>query len=242
LGAITTVPELSLIAHEAGARVCVDGVAFAAHRAVDVRAWDVDYYVFSWYKVFGPHHAVLYAKQALLGELANINHEFLGPDIGLYKLQPGKYNYELTFALLGVVDYLRELGTAVAEVPAAGLHGQVQQAFEAIAAHEEALAAPLLDWLLSRPGLRLLGPSSASRQHRVPTFSFAVQGKAASELPPLLDRHGIGVRHGHFYSKRLIDRLGLADQGGVVRVSMAHYNTVAEVQNLVLRLDAALQA
>ena len=55
-----------------------------------------------------------------------------------------------------------------------------------------------------------------------------------------VDRAQVGIRHGDFYSRRLIERLGLADTGGVVRVSMVHYNTLAEVDRLIEALDQAL--
>ena len=62
LGTINPVAEIARRVHARGAEIAVDGVAYAPHRAVDVQAWDVDYYVFSFYKTYGPHFAVLYGK------------------------------------------------------------------------------------------------------------------------------------------------------------------------------------
>jgi selenocysteine lyase/cysteine desulfurase len=58
--------------------------------------------------------------------------------------------------------------------------------------------------------------------------------------PPLVDPHKIGIRYGDFYARRLIHDLGLADQGGVVRVSMVHYNTIAECDRLIHILEGIL--
>ena len=65
-------------------------------------------------------------------------------------------------------------------------------------------------------------------------------GKKASEIPPHLDRCEVGIRWGHFYAYRAIRDLGLLDQDGVVRVSLAHYNTAQEIERLIAGLDAVL--
>src|SRR5206468_6826672 len=95
-------------------RVLVDGVAYAAHRAVDVRAWDVDFYVVSFYKIFGPHNAALYGRRERLLELAGISHFFFGPEAIPAKLQPGGPTYELAAGLPPVLEYLDELGRELA--------------------------------------------------------------------------------------------------------------------------------
>jgi cysteine desulfurase family protein (TIGR01976 family) len=239
LGTINPVAEITRLAHQRGVRVCVDGVAFAPHRAVDVRAWDVDFYVFSLYKVFGPHMALLWGRRELLLELANVNHVFIARDAIPYKLQPGSISYELAWGIPAIVDYLRELGERID--PAAGsVRAALEGAFGAIAVHEERLAAVLLDYLSRQRKVRLLGDPAADRQRRIATISFAVEGRNASEIPLRLDAHKIGIRFGDFHSRRLIQDLGLATRQGVVRISMAHYNTVAEMETLVERLDQIL--
>ena len=243
LGTINPVAEITRLAHRRGARVCVDGVAFAPHRAVDVRVWDVDFYVFSLYKVFGPHMALLWGRREILRELANVNHVFIARDAIPYKLQPGSISYELAWGIPAIVDYLRELGERID--PAKGtmsVRAALERAFGAIAAHEERLAAVLLDYLARQPKVRILGEPSADRERRIATISFAVEGWNASEIPLRLDAHRIGVRFGDFHSRRLIQDLGLAGRQGVVRVSMAHYNTVGEIETLVERLDEALSS
>jgi selenocysteine lyase/cysteine desulfurase len=98
-GTVHPVAELTRAVHDAGARVCVDGVAYAPHRSIDVRAWDVDYYVVSVYKLYGPRLAALYRKRELVG--GELPPDFTG---------------ELQHALPAVVEYLESL--AFAEIAA----------------------------------------------------------------------------------------------------------------------------
>ncbi len=219
VGSAHDVAAITRFVHERGARVCVDGVAFAPHRRLDVRAWDVDYYVFSVYKTYGPHLAALYGKRERLAELRGINHFFI--DAAPAKLQPGHVPYELVPALSAVVEYLESLD------------------FDAVAAHERGLAACVLDFLDGVAGVRVLGERTASPT-RLPTISFTVDGRHASEIVRAVDGYRIGIKHGDFYARRLVDRLGLGQKGGVVRVSMVHYNTLNEAERLCAVLEPIL--
>lgn len=226
LGSIHDVAAVTRIVHDHGARVCVDGVAYAPHRAIDVRAWDVDYYVFSFYKVYGPHLAMLYAKRELLENLDPLNAELGGMPLP-YKLQPGNFPYELTYGLTGLADYLDTLGGKL-------------RVFDAIAAYEEQLSGQLLGFLRGRRGVRIHGEPTADRSRRVPTISFSVDGGSPEAIVRAVDPHGIGIRHGHFYSKGILRGLGIEPSDGVIRVSMVHYNTSAELDRLIAALDAAI--
>ncbi len=108
LGTINPIKEIAKIVHQAGAKICVDGVAYAPHRKIDVQDLDVDFYVFSWYKTFGPHLAVMYGKYDLLYEMDGINHYFFRKEDVPYKFQPGNFNFELTYSLLGILEYYEE--------------------------------------------------------------------------------------------------------------------------------------
>ncbi|NNL30922.1 MAG: aminotransferase class V-fold PLP-dependent enzyme, partial [Gemmatimonadetes bacterium] len=106
LGSINPVRDVADRVHAVGGWLCVDGVGFAPHRAVDVRALDADFYAFSFYKTFGPHHAVLYGKRRHLLELPGHGFYFIPEDDVPYKFQPGNVNYELSYSLVGLLDYL----------------------------------------------------------------------------------------------------------------------------------------
>lgn len=242
-GEILDVRCAAELAHRAGARVVVDGVAYAPHRRIDVAALGCDFYGFSTYKTYGPHLGVLWGKYALLEELDAQNHPFIQ---GLpSKLEPGGTNYELASALPAIVDYLHELAAhhradETARAAQQPLDRAFDHAFDLIARHEERLAGRLLGYLRDHPKVRIHGPRAADRGRRVPTISFTVRDRRSQDIPPLLDRHRLAVRWGHFYAPRAVKALGLAEDDGVVRVSMVHYNTLEELDRLIEALDSVL--
>ena len=247
VGAIHDVAELTRRIHDAGAWVAVDGVAFAPHRLVDVKDLGVDFYFVSLYKVYGPHQGLMYGRRELLELARSQNHFWVGEDQVPYKFQPGNVNYELAAGVPGIVEYLSTLagptdGMSLTESlsDTADARAHLAAAFDGIAAHEEALAAPVLAWLDAKQGVHVIGPVSADRALRAPTISFHVQGRPSSAIPPQLAEHGIGVRSGHMYAPRGIEALGLDKEEGVVRISLAHYNTFEEVERLIAALDAVL--
>lgn len=240
VGEIVDVPAVvSLIRDRSDAMVCVDGVAFAPHRRVDVEALGVDFYAMSLYKVYGPHLGALYGRREHLLRAQSQNHDFVPDDQLPYKFQPGNVTHELAAGITGIGDYLDALARHQG-IEAPEREARWAGVFDRIAAHEEALSERLLGFLRDHPRVRVLGPSASDSTRRVPTVAFTVDGRHAQEVPPLLEEAEVAVRWGHFYAKRAIDALGLAEAGGVVRVSMVHYNTLAEVDRLVARLDAVL--
>lgn len=226
--------------HAAGALACVDGVAFAPHRLVDVKALDADFYAVSLYKTFGPHLGLLYGKRELLRRAQAQNHFFFGDDELPYKLEPGGVPHELAASLPAILDYLLDLESRLPGGGEGAERERLARAFGAIAAHEAALVAPLLEFLRGRPGVRLLGESGADPARRVPTVAFTVAGRDSATIPAALDEAAVAIRYGHFYAHRAIESLGLLERNGVVRVSMAHYNTPAEVAKLIAALERAL--
>lgn len=239
LGTVNPVAEVAQRVHAVGGRLCVDAVAYAPHRLVDVQASGADAYVFSFYKVFGPHYAVLWLRRDLLLGLPSLNHYFIGPEVVPYKLQPGNVNYELSYGCIGIRDYLVHVGETLG---ASGTERQkMQAAFDAFEAHENLLAERLLAYLRSKPSVRVIGHDSATDGQRVPTISFVAGQQPSEAIVRHVDRFGIGIRFGDFYAKRLIEALGLQAQGGVVRVSIAHYNTLDEIDRLIQHLDEVIQ-
>lgn len=234
LGTINPIKEIAAFVHDRNAMICVDGVAYAPHRLVDVQDLDVDFYTLSCYKVYGPHHALLYGKEEHLLRLPGLNHYFIQQTDIPYKFQLGNVNFELSYGMLGLCDYLSELAQLhYGDQTAPDLRNQMVQAFDLISIHEEKISDRLLNYLNSKPNVRVIGQSKADRQWRVPTISFVVDGMNSSTIPTKIDQHHIGIRYGDFYAKRLIEYLGLASQDGIVRVSMVHYNTLEEVNSLI---------
>ena len=82
-----------------------------------------------------------------------------------------------------------------------------------------------------------MGHERITNGNRMPTISFIVAGKHSETIVRHVDKFNIGIRFGDFYARRLIEALGLNTHGGVVRVSMAHYNTAEEINRLIGHLD-----
>lgn len=240
LGSVEPVAEITRLVHEYQAQVCVDGVAYAPHHPIDVQAWDVDYYLFSLYKVYGPHQAVMVGKREILEGLANLNHAFFTASDLPYKFQPGGMNYELAYASGAIPAYFQTLGERVGAKANATAREKFVAAGQWMSDQEQRLAAPLLAYLGSRSDVRVIGSLDSSPQVRTPTISFVVDGRDSSSIPPAVDSHKIAIRWGHFYAPRLIEHLGLNEQNGVVRVSLVHYNSLQEVERLIAVLDQVL--
>ena len=102
------------------------------------------------------------------------------------------------------------------------------------------LAGRLLDYLASDATFASSARESSDRAARVPTMSFVASGVASRAIVHHTDGLRIGIRHGDFHSRRLVEHLGFGGADGVVRVSMAHYNTIDEVDRLIAGLDDVL--
>ncbi|NHA15160.1 aminotransferase class V-fold PLP-dependent enzyme [Thioalkalivibrio sp. XN279] len=228
LGSVIDPRPVVARARTVGARCCVDGVAYAPHRALAPAELGIDWYAFSLYKVFGPHCALLSCSADGAAMLANLNHEWMSAPAPATRLEPGAWPYELAWGAAAVPEYLDALETR---------HGQ--PAFDVISAHERTLTAAVLDWLATRRDVRVIGAAEAGPD-RLPTISFVSARKRPGEIVAAVDAARIGIRHGHFYAPRLVAALGLPRDEGVVRISMAHYNTLGEVEQLLQALEAAL--
>ncbi|KAG9410421.1 hypothetical protein AC1031_018460 [Aphanomyces cochlioides] len=243
LGTVNPVAEVAKRVHAVGGRLSVDAVAYAPHRLVDVQASGADLYVFSIYKVFGPHYAILWGRHELLLSLPGINHFFIQADNLPYKLQPGNVIFELSYGIRGVVDYLVHLGQNVFN-GSGSQRELMQKAYDRFEQHENALTEKLLAFLRSKaPKVRIIGLPTLTEEYqgltysRVATVSFVVEGFQSPDIVSLIDKYNIGIRHGDFYAVHLVDSLGLRAYGGVTRVSLAHYNTLEEVDKLISHLS-----
>jgi selenocysteine lyase/cysteine desulfurase len=114
----------------------------------------------------------------------------------------------------------------------------VEAAFQAVTQQEMALAEHLLAYLRGRNTVRILGDSRSDGTVRVPTISFLLEGADPLALIAATDAGHIGIRHGDFHSRRLVESLGLPAQN-IVRASLVHYNTLGEVDRFIDVLDRA---
>lgn len=237
LGEIVDVKRACQIAHARGARVVADGVAFAPHRAIDVKEWGGDWYSYSTYKVFGPHMAALFGTHEALAELEGPNHYFIPKTEVPYKFELGGASHEGCAGLLALGDYLKFIAGVEADSPIDRC--TIEQAWSIMAELELPLQERLLTYLASHDRVRVIGPDHGSKM-RVPTISFVHHTKSSQSIAAAVIARGIGLRHGHMYAYRLCQAMGIQPADGVVRISMVHYNTLEEVDRLIEVLEDVL--
>jgi cysteine desulfurase family protein (TIGR01976 family) len=226
--------------HATGALAFIDGTAFAPHFAIDVKALDVDFYVFSLYKVCGPHQSVLYGKRALLERAQAQNHFFIGNESITYKFLPGGPNHEHAAATVGTADYFDALYRAHFDQPENAFHTRVARVYEMIGAHEAVLAERVEDFLRAKKNVRILGRVPSPDGRLAPVIGFWIPGRSSMEIAAKLHQHRIAIGNGDFWARRCITALGLTPEDGVVRVGIAHYNSAEDMDRLIAALDQVL--
>lgn len=234
LGEVVDVKGITRLVHEAGAKVVADGVAYAPHRAIDVADWGVDWYAFSTYKVYGPHMAALFGKHEAFAEITGPNHFFIPRESIPYKFELGSISHEGCAGLLGLGTYLQFLAASERED-----RRTIVRAFETMRVLELPLQISLIQYLRSKPQVRIIGLGDEG-PGSVGTISFVHERLKSSEIVAQIDSQDIGIRYGHMYAVRLCNALGIDLTEGVVRVSMVHYNTPEEIDRLKAALDDIL--
>ena len=232
VGSVNDVAAITRIAHEAGALVCVDGVAAVAHGLPDMRALDVDFYLFSLYKLYGPHVALLYGKRECIAKLANQNH-FFHEGHPPHTLNPGGLNYESVASLGGVLEYFEAVHAHHFSDQDGTARERAQRIFTLFAHHEAVLMEPLIAFLDAHPRVRMIGRASSDPALRAPTVCIVVDGESAADLAERLYQREVACAHGHFYGYRCVQALGIEPEPGVLRFSMVHYNSVEEVHRVI---------
>jgi selenocysteine lyase/cysteine desulfurase len=197
-----------------------------------VRAFDCDYLVCSGYKIFAPHMGFLWGRYESLQRLPTFREEFI-PDEPPGKIEAGTFVYENVAGMDAAVGYLGELGRSVAglagQLNGNSLQSDIRRAMHDIRRYEQSLSLELMR-ILRDNHAQVFGIADDTRvAERVPTFSFILPGISPQAVTDAAARAGIGIRDGHMYAPRLMRRLGLDVQTGVNRVSLVHYNTLAEI-------------
>lgn len=218
LGTITPAERLVTMAHDAGAKILLDGSQAVVHRKIDVQKLGADFYVFTGHKLYGPTGiGVLWARRELL--------EAMPPFMG-----GGDMISHVTFerSTWAPIPAKFEAGTP-AIVEAIGLGTAIDWVenigYEAIGAHEAALTAHALRVLPEVPGFSVVGKP----KERGGVISFTMEDVHPHDIATLLDRNGIAVRAGHHCAEPLMHRLGLT---ATARASFGIYTTEEEIDTL----------
>lgn len=223
LGTINPVAEIIEEAHKRGVPVLLDGAQAVPHTKVDVQALDVDFYVFSAHKIYGPTGiGVLYGKEEWLDKLppyqgggemiASVSFEKTVFNELPFKFEAGTPDYIGSTALAEALNYVNQIGMAN------------------IAAYEDELLHYATARLNEIEGMRIFGQA----EKKSCVISFLVGNIHHYDMGMLLDRLGIAVRTGHHCAEPLMHELGIE---GTVRASFALYNTKKEIDTLVESID-----
>jgi cysteine desulfurase family protein (TIGR01976 family) len=229
IGSLVDVAEVAKHAHAVGAEIFLDCVHYAPHGVIDVQKFACDYLVCSGYKAFSPHMGFLWGRRELLKKLPTFREDFI-PDEPPGKLEVGTFVYENVAGMDAAVSYLANLGDLLGSGAPVPLRVRLTRAMDAIRAYEQVLALEMLR-VLQDADAQVYGIRDPRQvRERVPTFCFNLRGISPSTVAGELARNNIGVRAGHMYAPRLMQRLGLDPKTGAARASLAHYNTVEEIR------------
>lgn len=222
-------------ARTAGVMTVVDGVSWAPHGLPDVPSLNADVYLFSLYKTYGPHQGLMVVRRGLIDRLANEGHYFNSHAVSK-RLVPAGPDHAQIAAARGIAEYFDALDAH--HYPGRPAAGRPERVRALLRSAEKPLLAPLLEFLRSRPDVRLLGPADA--EVRAPTVAFVPRRVAPAEVGRRLAERGFMVGDGNFYAVRLLEALGVDPKPGAVRASFVHYTTASEVTGLMEALAAAL--
>jgi cysteine desulfurase family protein (TIGR01976 family) len=238
VGTISDVQQIIQLAHEVEAITVVDAVHYAAHGPIDVRKLDVDFLLCSAYKFFGPHIGVMYAKNDILSKLnpLNLRTQRQTPP---FMLETGTLHHEGIAGAFAAVEFIADIGLKFgnqmdwsAEDLKASRRNRVLAGLQVFEHYEMALTRYLIEAIASNiPRATLYGPVAG--HPRTSTVSLTYQGYTADQVAKYLGDKGLFVWGGHFYAIRLVERLGLLDRGGLVRIGIAPYNSVEELDRLI---------
>ncbi len=236
IGTFNPVQEICRRVREAGAVSVVDGVSYCGHGLPDVQALGADVYLFSLYKVYGPHQGVMTMRRALNEAWPSQAHFFNAGKVHA-RFVPAGPDHAQVAAAAGVIDYFETLaahhgfGDLPVQARAAALHDLLQ-------AHEQALLTPLLEFIDEHPRASLIGRRQA--EGRAPTVAVDTKRHPRDIAKALAEHHQVGASAGHFYAHRCVEALGIDPDRGVLRLSFVHYTTQAEITQLINALDAEL--
>ena len=222
LGTVNPVADIATAAHAAGAAVLVDGAQAAYHRAVDVQALGVDFYVCTGHKLYGPTGiGVLYGTTAQLDAMppflgggdmiSSVSFEKSTWNVLPYKFEAGTPHIEGAIGLAAAMRFVRGVG------------------FDWITAHESQLLAYGTEALTSVPGVRLIGTSP----DKASILSFVIEGVHPHDIGTIVDQQGVAIRTGHHCAQPVMERFGVA---ATARASLAMYNTTDDLDRLVVAL------
>ncbi len=243
-GTLNDVKSICAKARAVGAMTFIDGVQSAPHIPTDVQDIGCDFFICSSYKFFGPHQGILWGRRDVL--------EKLEP----YKLRPssaelpwcfetGTQSHEGAAGIAATVDYFALIGQTMAQqqlrnwAQFSGPRQQVHAAVDLLFEYEKTLTRRLIEGLLNIDGVTVQGITDTdAMDRRVPTVAFTHETAAPAAIAEALAKQNIFVWSGHNYAVEVVKTLGIDETGGAVRIGPVHYNSIAEIDELLDVLPA----
>ena len=230
LGIINPVKEIIQKCHSKGVRVLVDGAQGAVHCRIDVKDLDCDFYVFSGHKLYAATGTgVLYGKKELLevmppymggGEMVgNVSFEETTYAPLPMKFEAGTQNFASAATLKPAIKFINLLNN------------------NELIKYNDSIRDYLLTELLNDDRITLYGVPRGTNEEKIPLFSFIVEGVHHEDLALILDKMGVAVRSGQMCAEPLMNRFGVT---GMLRVSLAPYNTMEECEYFIKCLNKAI--
>ena len=230
LGIINPVKEIIEKCHANGVPVLVDGAQGAVHCRVDVQDLDCDFYVFSGHKLYAATGTgVLYGKRKWLDSMPPYmgGGEMVGTVTFAettyaplpMKFEAGTQNFASAATLKQAIEFINILND------------------NKLVEYNDKIRDYLLDYFQKDERIRFFGVPRGTSQEKIPLFSFVVDGVHHEDLALILDKMGIAVRSGQMCAEPIMDRFGVT---GMLRVSVAPYNTMEEAEYFVKCLNKAI--
>jgi len=235
VGTLTPAQEISKLAHDAGALVWADAVAFAPHRRIDVNSLGCDVLLCSPYKFFGPHLGMSWMRSDLAESLPAERVRPAGSQPPGHRFETGTQLHENIAGFVAAIDYLAALGSGD------DLRTQLDSAYCAIKSREAELTEEAIHDLGELPDVQVAGVQDADPNKRVGTFGLIVK-KHPALLARGLGARGIYTWNGNFYAQNVVEHLGLDLDEGLLRIGLMHYNTGREIQRCVEQLGLLVAA
>lgn len=230
LGIINPVEEIITKCHDRGIPVLVDGAQGAVHCKVDVQAMDCDFYVFSGHKLYAATGTgVLYGKRKWL--------EAMPPYMGGGEMVGTVTFAETSYAPLPMKYEAgtQNFASAATLKPALEFINSLND--NELMKYNDAVRDYLLYFMMNDERIKLYGVPKEANNEKIPLFSFTVNGVHHEDLALILDKMGIAVRSGQMCAEPVMDRFGVT---GMLRVSLAPYNTMEEAEYFVKCLNKAI--
>ena len=229
LGIVNPVKDIVKICHSVGCPVLIDGAQGVVHEGVDVQDVDCDFYAFSGHKLYAATGTgVLYGKRKWLDQM--VPYQGGGERIATVKFSGTTYA-PIPEKLEAGTQNINSTPTLKEAIELAKLMNDKE-----LLVNQKAVSEYLLYALTKDPRIRLYGVPRGTEQ-KIPLYSFSVEGAHHEDLALILDKMGVAVRSGQMCAEPLMDRFGVT---GMLRASLAPYNTMEEAEYFIKSLDKAI--